>query len=158
MCTVILAEMAPPGFEAFVYGIVSSAHSLAPLIARVVSNPLYAYLPAISSDGRLPAGAFSSPDFYVADTPVFRTSVTVSILVSAALLMTSMAFVGLLPRNAACARPLPAELQRNKCRTRGLFAVLVVAVLVSTTTAVVFSVFAILPGSSCEIAMGGDGC
>lgn len=158
VCTVILAEMAPAGFEAFVYGIVSSAHSLAPLVARVISNPLYAFLPAISSDGQLPVGAFSIPDFYVKDTPMFRASVIVSIVVSAALLLSSFAFVGLIPKNAACAMPLPAELQRNQCRTRGLFAVLVIAVLVSTTTAVVFSVFAILPGSSCEIAMGGDGC
>jgi hypothetical protein len=162
VCIIILAELAPKGFEASVYGIISSAHSLAPLIARAISNPLYAYLPVLVSQGALTAGSLSASENYISDTSTFRATVAISVAVSSLAVFASMAFIGLLPTPGTISRrvPLsngivPTALRQS---TRILFASLSVCGVISTIVAVVFSVLAIMPGSSCDVAVGGNGC
>jgi hypothetical protein len=156
VCIVILAEIVPPGLEASVYGIVTSAHSLAPLVARSLSNPLYAYLPVFVSKGEFPAGALSVSDYYVTDTENFRAMAIFSAVVSPVVMLTSTMFVCLIPTNQIEAgRALSGG---NTGCTRPIFLVFSVIIMLSTIAACVFSIFAILPGSSCEIAVGGQGC
>jgi hypothetical protein len=162
VCIVILAELAPTGFEATVFGIISSAHSLAPLIARAISNPLYAYLPVLVSQGELPAGALSISEYYTADTWMFRSTVAISVAVSSVAVFSSLAFVGLIPARGALSRGIPLSSgfvpTGHALRTRVLFVSISVAGFVLTVAAIVFGILAILPGSSCDVAVGGTGC
>jgi hypothetical protein len=161
VCIVILAELAPRGFEASVYGIISSAHSLAPLIARAVSNPLYAYLPVLISRFALPAskalppGALSNFEYYVSDTTTFRLTVAVSVGVSSIAAFSSLAFIGLLPSPGWMSRDgsfIPSRAlssgivpRGHACRTQVLFVTISVLGVISTGVAIAFSVTAILP-------------
>ena len=100
--TWVTAELSPPGLEATVYGVVASLHSLAPVLARALANPLYAWLPTTTA--HLPAGSLSAEENYTNESRPFTLTVAISVWVGSGLIGLTAMLVGLLPADAASAR------------------------------------------------------
>ena len=154
VATIIIAELSPKNMEASVYGIVTGAHSIAPVVARAIANPIYAYLPFMVSEGQLPKGALSRADLYVQDSPQFSQVVQLSLFISVTCVLVSASFTWLLPVKSQDHSlpniPDPRNRWRCACVT-AWWSGLVLGGVIAT-------VFAIVPRTSCHALVGGGGC
>lgn len=165
--TWIVAEISPERLEATIFGVVASVHSLAPVLARALANPLYAQLPPMAS--HLPPGSLSEASYYAADTKPFQMSVAVSVWSGAALAALPAMMVLLLPANSIQARTAMVLKMNQYTRCCGSYwlpstcnqirwytgAGLCLALFV---LAVAGTLLALLPNAKCSTSVGGSGC
>ena len=152
LATLVTAEIAPLGLEASVYGIITSAHSLAPLLARVCGNALFGQFPVVMD---MPAGTLSVADAYLADGKLFRNLVALSVLASSTLVAASCLAYKLLPVDAEAARMLQTlqARQSDSSRARNVYrcvfcSACVVTLFVWTTAVTAYAVA--VPDSVCS--------
>jgi len=156
LATLVTAELAPTGMEACVYGLISSAHSIAPLVGRSIGNVLYAHAPNIFTN--LPVGALSVPENYARDDDAFRLLVCLATLTFGALCVASLVLLPLLPvpplHKQAASNANSVLTRQNKFRCR-LLSFALPCIFVAATLA---TVMAFMPTSSCDATVGGGGC
>lgn len=165
--TWIVSEISPERLEATIFGLVASVHSLSPVLARAISNPLYAQLPEMAS--HLPQGALSDAEYYTEDTKAFQLSVAVSVWCGAAMMAMPAMLVQLLPTDSCTARASQI-IKLNQytrccgslwlpqtCNTVRWYMGLGLCVTLFLL-ATVGTLVALLPGTNCDEAVGGDGC
>ena len=165
--TWIVSEISPPRLEATIFGLVASVHSLAPVLARAVANPMYAQLPVMSS--HLPVGSLSNAEYYTQDAKAFQLCVLISVLSGAALVGLQGLMVGLLPSDSHTARTSQLIKLNRYARCCGTFWLpatcnsirwyaSVGLCITLFVVAVVGTLVALLPSANCDQAVGGSGC
>ena len=126
------------------------------MIARAVSNPLYAYLPFILTDSELPVGALSKSELYVTDTEQFRVSANASIMLSSLFVILSLFLLPLLPKESYQLNKEPdtGNVNSNKIRCGFMICSAILVIML----AFVATAMAVLPSTSCYPVVGGAGC
>ena len=95
VCTLVCSTLLPTvEIAGFAYGVIGSLHSLAPVFARALFNPVYAYLPVIA---RHSVGALSIDKYYLHETYDYRLVLIGASVLFAALCMAVAPLSLLLP-------------------------------------------------------------
>ena len=156
VATLVTAELAPPGMEACVYGVISAAHSIAPLVGRAAGNAIYAHLPPLYTD--MPLGALSSAENYLHDTELFRMTAMLAVFTFGFLCVVSLVLLPLLPvppiMHIVPTKRGSTQSSHNRVRC----VLMAVGVPVLFLAATFGTAMAIMPHSSCDTAVGGNGC
>ena len=165
--TWIVSEISPPRLEATIFGLVASVHSLAPVLARALANPLYAYLPISTSS--LPAGSLSNAELYAQDGKAFQMGVCVSVWIGASFIGLQGMMVGLLPKDSSTARASQLLKLNRYTRCFGTYWLPatcnsirwymgVSICIIFFLLAVIGTLVALLPSANCDPSVGGSGC
>ena len=138
VCTLVCSALLPSvDIAGFAYGMVGSLHSFAPVLARAVFNPVYAYLPLLTRDT---AGALSMDKYYLHETDDFRLLLIAASVLFAAICVLACPLSLLLPDTVPVVHNLQEHCTRNKNRcicTTCCLALLVSVVLVAATIAII---------------------
>lgn len=154
VATLAVVELAPPGHEATLYGIVTTAHALAVPIARGAANSLYGVLPVWIGFG--PAGAFSDESNYRTDDEAFRAGVAVSLCLAFTINLSALLLLPLLPKNQRAALAIRNQPDYRHHAMWGVLTLLILAVCF--LSGFVLNVLAVIPTVNCTKWIGGAGC
>ena len=148
VATLATVDIAPPGQEATVYGLVTTAHILAIPSAKSIANLLYAQIPIFFGlSGKDP---FFQHQNYTTDSVEFRQAVVTSVVISASAMMLSQLFLLLFPAN----RNRPTDSGADfKC---GILTILLIALMF--TMGMSLNMLTMIPHVRCSGAIRGIGC
>ena len=148
VATLATVDIAPPGQEATIYGLVTTSHILAIPSAKSVANILYAQIPIFFDI--TDANAFFDQQNYTDDSLEFRQAVVVSVVISASATMLSQLLLLLLPSNKA--RATDEEPSHKYGILTGL------AILPTFTVGMSLNLLSMIPHVRCSGAIVGIGC
>ena len=156
VATLACLAIAPIGHEGTVYGFVTTVLALAPPTGRALSNWMYGMLPAWYSGDQSDIGILSRKSMYVADTGEFRRLVAFVVGINAAITLSAIVFLPLLPPNKFHAAQLGVYQPQTASRILGWLTLMIILVVFVVSTTLNF--LAILPATSCHRFVGGPGC
>jgi hypothetical protein len=147
VASLVAVELAEGGDEASVYAIVATTQVLSVAVARVAAIAFYGQLPVWL--GFHEWGALSNHENYEHLDEAFRAVATISVLASAAFVLGSQMFVGLIPQDAI-------DFDHGPNTMVGVAVVIILALLFSTGWTI--NCLTLMPASKCSVWLGGVGC